>query len=87
MKINGESLPVEAYEVEAKGLTIKSPPAGASACLTVAASCRLLLLGCCRVHECVLWDGSQGSRHQGATCRCVLVPCCFTRTETPAVAG
>lgn len=30
VKINGEALPVEGYEVEGKGLTIKAPPAGAS---------------------------------------------------------
>jgi len=28
VKINGEALPVEGYEVEAAGLTIKAPPAG-----------------------------------------------------------
>ncbi|PRW56145.1 puromycin-sensitive aminopeptidase isoform X1 isoform A [Chlorella sorokiniana] len=28
VKINGEALPVEGYEVESKGLTIKAPPAG-----------------------------------------------------------
>lgn len=50
MKINGEALPVEAYEVEAKGLTIKSPPAGTplwpfhSYAFSTFVSCWLLLL-------------------------------------------
>lgn len=29
VKINGQALPVEAYEVESNGLTLKAPPAGA----------------------------------------------------------
>lgn len=28
VKVNGEALPAEAYELEPKGLTIKSPPEG-----------------------------------------------------------